>query len=36
VVDGGDHSFKVRQAARQAAVDDEIQRAIADWLLGNR
>jgi predicted alpha/beta-hydrolase family hydrolase len=36
VVDGGDHSFKVRQAARQAAVYEEVQQAIADWIRGRR
>ncbi|MEO8256873.1 MAG: alpha/beta family hydrolase [Acidobacteriota bacterium] len=37
VVEGGDHSFKVsaRGGARQAAVFDDIQRTIVEWLLEN-
>ena len=35
VVEGGDHSFKLggrNAAARQAAVYEEIQRTIVDWM----
>jgi predicted alpha/beta-hydrolase family hydrolase len=34
VVEGGDHSFKVgtRDPARQAAVFDDVQRAIVAWI----
>jgi predicted alpha/beta-hydrolase family hydrolase len=32
VVQGGDHSFKVPQRSAQAAVHDDIQRTIAEWI----
>jgi uncharacterized protein len=35
VVDGGDHSFKLPRgnAARQAAVYEDIQRTVAEWIV---
>jgi predicted alpha/beta-hydrolase family hydrolase len=34
VVEGGDHSFKLpgRDAARQTAIDGDVQRVIAEWI----
>jgi predicted alpha/beta-hydrolase family hydrolase len=32
VVTGGDHSFRVSRAGDQAAVYDDVQRTIADWV----
>jgi predicted alpha/beta-hydrolase family hydrolase len=32
VVDGGDHSFKIRRAAEQKAVYQAVQRAIVEWI----
>ena len=38
VVEGGDHSFKRpgRDAAVQAAIYDDVQRTIAEWIIANR
>ena len=38
VVEGGDHSFKVSRsgAARQAEIDDDVQRRIVAWVAGTR
>jgi predicted alpha/beta-hydrolase family hydrolase len=32
VVAGGDHSFKVARRGEQAAVHDDVQRTVAEWM----
>ena len=32
IVAGGDHSFKVSKSGNQAAVHEDVQRTIADWI----
>jgi len=36
VVDGGDHSFKVRKSADQARIYRSVQQAIVEWIDGVR